>query len=141
MLARKDGIVAYQLACAVDDHDMGITEVLRGDDLLSSTPRQIAIVDALGWTPPAYAHVPLVLGADGERLAKRHGAIAIAQFRAEGMSAEAVVGQLAHSAGLTSSDAPIAARELVPTFSLERLTPAPAVLRLPGGEPPGSPPP
>lgn len=121
VLLRKDGVIAYQLACVVDDHDMAITEVLRGDDLLSSTPRQIAIYRAMGWPPPAFAHVPLVLGADGARLAKRHGAIGIRQLAADGWSAEAIVGRLAHGAGITDAPDPIALAALVEGFSLSRL--------------------
>ena len=120
-ILRKDGVVAYQLACVVDDHDMAITEVLRGDDLLSSTPRQLAIYRALGWTPPAFAHAPLVLGPDGQRLAKRHGAISIRALRDEGARAEAIVGRLAYGAGLIDRDEPAAPRALIEGFALSRL--------------------
>ena len=118
---RKDGVFAYQLACVVDDHLMGITEVLRADDLLASTPRQIALYRALGWEVPAFAHVALMLGADGERLAKRHGAISIAGQRAAGRSAEAVVGRLAFGVGLIDREEPVTPRELLPSFRLERV--------------------
>ncbi|MGE0789184.1 MAG: tRNA glutamyl-Q(34) synthetase GluQRS [Sandaracinaceae bacterium] len=128
VLMRKDGVVSYQLACVVDDHAMAITEVLRGDDLLASTPRQLAIYAALGWTPPTFAHVPLVLGADGERLAKRHGAIGIAALRDRGETAEAIVGRLAFGAGLIDRDAPIQARELIATFDLDRLRRTPSTV-------------
>ncbi|MEC7519811.1 MAG: tRNA glutamyl-Q(34) synthetase GluQRS [Myxococcota bacterium] len=127
VIHRKDGVVAYQIACVVDDHDMGITEVLRGDDLLPSTPRQIALFDALGWTPPAFLHVPLVLGADGQRLAKRHGAIALADLRERGLTAAQIVGKLAHGAGLTDTDAPVEARALVEGFSPSKLRREPTV--------------
>jgi len=86
VVQRADGVFAYQLACAVDDAAMGITEVVRGEDLRSSAKRQGALLDALGAAVPAYWHVPLVLGPDGERLAKRNGAKPIADYRAEGMS-------------------------------------------------------
>ena len=89
----------YQLACVVDDHAMGIDMVIRGDDLLSSTPRQMLVYEALGWKPPRFAHVPLVIGADGKRLAKRHGESRIAQFRAAGISAERIVGWAAWRCG------------------------------------------
>src|SRR6185369_15289294 len=72
-LTRFDNTPAYQLACVVDDHAMAIDCVVRGDDLLSSTPRQMLVYEALGWQPPQFAHVPLVIGPDGKRLAKRHG--------------------------------------------------------------------
>jgi glutamyl-tRNA synthetase len=78
VVRRGDGAVAYNLAVVVDDADQGIEEVVRGDDLADSTPRQLWLAEALGLTPPqAYAHVPLVLGADGRRLAKRHGAVTL----------------------------------------------------------------
>ncbi len=117
VVRRKDGVFAYQLACAVDDHLMGITEVLRGDDLISSTPRQIAIYDALGWSAPSFAHVPLVLGPDGERLAKRHGAIGIGALRAGGRSAASIVGELACGAGLVDRPEAIGASELLAEVS------------------------
>jgi glutamyl-tRNA synthetase len=82
---------AYQLACVVDDHAMGVDLVVRGDDLLSSTPRQMLIYRALGWEVPRFAHVPLVVGADGKRLAKRHGESRIAQFREAGTRPEEIV--------------------------------------------------
>ncbi len=130
VILRKDGVVAYQLACVVDDHDMGVTEVLRGDDLLASTPRQIALYRALGWTPPAFAHVPLVLGPDGARLAKRHGAIAIAALRDGGWSAEQIVGRLAQGAGLADTDTPRSAASLLQGFDLARLRREPARVEL-----------
>ena len=122
---RKDGAFAYQLACVVDDHDERITEVVRGDDLIPSTPRQIAIYQALGWEVPAFLHLPLVLGPDGERLAKRHGAISLAELRERGWSAERVNGLLAHGAGLTADPSPIEAAALVGHFTLGALRPAP----------------
>jgi len=118
VVSRKDGVVAYQLACVVDDHDMGITEVLRGDDLISSTPRQIAIYRALGWPVPHFAHVPLVLGDDGERLAKRHGAVGVAQLREAGRTAASIVGELAHGAGLIERAEPKQPHELIAAYRL-----------------------
>jgi glutamyl-tRNA synthetase len=91
VLQRADGVFAYQLACAVDDGAMGITEVVRGEDLRSSAPRQAALLRALGLPVPDYWHVPLLLGLDGQRLAKRNGAKAVAQLREEGLSAEQVL--------------------------------------------------
>jgi glutamyl-tRNA synthetase len=126
-VSRRDGVYAYHLACVVDDHDMAITEVLRGDDLLASTPRQVALYRALGWAPPAFAHVPLVLGPDGARLAKRHGAIALAELRDAGWTPERTVAHLALGAGLVKKSAPIPARELVASFSLDRLEREPAI--------------
>ncbi|HJL19085.1 MAG TPA: tRNA glutamyl-Q(34) synthetase GluQRS [Sandaracinaceae bacterium LLY-WYZ-13_1] len=127
VIFRKDGVFAYQLACVVDDHDEGITEVLRGDDLLSSTPRQIALYRALGWTVPAFCHVPLVLGPDGQRLAKRHGSISLDELRAAGWTPARVVGHLAHGAGLLDEERPITPSELVGGFELSRLGHEPTV--------------
>jgi glutamyl-tRNA synthetase len=90
VLQRADGIFAYQLACAVDDGLMGITEVVRGEDLRSSAPRQAALLAALGYPAPAYVHVPLLLGADGQRLAKRNGAPPIRELRDSGLSPQQV---------------------------------------------------
>ena len=86
VLQRADGIFAYQLACAVDDGLMGMTEVVRGEDLRSSAPRQAALLSALGYAVPAYFHVPLMLGADGQRLAKRNGALSVRELRAQGLA-------------------------------------------------------
>jgi len=125
IVRRADGLFAYQLAVVVDDIAMGITEVVRGDDLLSSTPRQLALYEALGAPPPAFAHVPLVLGEDGKRLAKRHGAIAIADNRDAGCSPERMVGMLASSLGLVAEGVEVTAADLVATFDLGRLPKTP----------------
>jgi glutamyl-tRNA synthetase len=93
------GTAAYQLAVVVDDAAMGITEVVRGDDLLSSTPRQLLLYQALGLTPPRFWHVPLVVGLDGRRLAKRHGDTRIRWFRDAGVPPERLVGWLAWQSG------------------------------------------
>ena len=127
VVSRRDGVYAYQLACMVDDHDMAITEVLRGDDLLASTPRQIALYRALGWDPPAFLHVPLVLGPDRERLAKRHGAISLYALREAGWTPERTVAHLAFGAGLVETPDPIRASELVVGFSLDRLRREPTI--------------
>src|SRR5262245_27597842 len=88
VIAKTDGSPAYQLAVVVDDHAMGITEVLRGDDLLPSAFRQLELYDFWGWQPPQSAHVPLVIGPDGRRLAKRHGDTRLATLRDAGISAQ-----------------------------------------------------
>ena len=95
---------------------MGITEVVRGADLLPSTPRQLALYRALGATPPRFAHVPLVLGPDGRRLAKRHGSVAVADLRAGGATAESLIGALAASLGLCPPGSRLSARELLADF-------------------------
>lgn len=101
VVRRADGIVAYQLAVVADDIEMEITDVLRGWDLLDSTPRQLALYEALGSPPPRFAHSPLLLGADGSRLSKRHGAVSLPELRDQfGVRAERLVGFLAWLAGL-----------------------------------------
>ena len=105
VLRRGDGTIAYNFAVVVDDAAMGIDQIVRGDDLASSTPRQIYLQRQLGLpSPPAveYAHVPLVLAPSGSRLAKRDGAVTLRQLREEGVSSEDVRGMLAHSLGLAS---------------------------------------
>lgn len=126
VVRRADGLYAYQLAVVVDDIAMGITEVVRGDDLLPATPRQLSLYDALGAMPPRFVHVPLVLGADGTRLAKRHGAVAVRTYRERGVSPERVVGELAASAGLVERGCAVSARELLDEFDLDKLSRAPA---------------
>ena len=125
VLRRADGTWAYQLAVVVDDAEAGISEVIRGADLLSSTPRQIALYRALGYAVPRFAHVGLVVGADGIRLATRHKAIPIESLREAGRSAEQVIGELAFSLGLTVTAAPIRAEELVPSFELTDISRSP----------------
>jgi len=110
---------AYQLAVVADDLAQGITEVVRGDDLIPSTARQILVLRALGATPPAYAHVPLVVGMDGKRLAKRFGDAQIATLRARGVPPERIIGVLADWSGLGAGDATPAC--LVPKWSWDRV--------------------
>ncbi len=129
VIARSDGLFSYQLAVVADDAAMAITEVVRGADLLASVPRQAALHRALGHAPPATLHVPLVVGEDGVRLAKRHGAIAIREARAAGASAEQIVGQLAASLGLAAPGEAVSARALVSRFELAALPREPFVLR------------
>jgi glutamyl-tRNA synthetase len=114
-------VPAYQLAVVVDDIAMKIKEVVRGEDLLASTIRQLLLYGALGATPPEFAHVPLLLGDDGARLSKRHGGVTLAEMRDAGESAEAIVGRLAHRHGLRDTAAPVSPRELVAGFDLALL--------------------
>jgi glutamyl-tRNA synthetase len=125
---KTTGTPAYQLAVVVDDAAMGVTEVIRGDDLVPSTPRQLQLYAALGLTPPTFAHVPLVVGPDGRRLAKRHGDTRLATLRAQGVRPAALLGLLAWSCGWVERKEPITARELVPLFRLKAIPPAPFVL-------------
>ena len=121
VLKRRDGLYAYQLAVVVDDLAMGIDDVVRGADLLDSTARQIQLIEALGGTPPAYAHVPLVVGPDGEKLSKRDRGLSLASLRAEGVSPEALTGWLAESLGLLDRPEPSRPADLVPLFAWERI--------------------
>lgn len=116
VLRRTDGIPAYNLAVVVDDAAQGVGEVVRGDDLLPSTPRQIHLARLLGVEPPTYAHVPLVLGPDGTRLAKRHGAVTLADRRARGESPSDVLAYLASTLGLARPDEPVTPTDLIERF-------------------------
>jgi glutamyl-tRNA synthetase len=127
VVRRNDEVASYQLAVVVDDAHQGITHVLRGDDLLSSTPRQLQLYEALGAPAPSFAHVPLLLGEDGRRLAKREGASTVAALRERGVPAEMVVGRLAAWSGL-SDGSPRDAASLLPGFSLSRVRREPAVV-------------
>jgi len=122
---RADAVPAYQLAVVVDDEAMGIDEVVRGDDLLPSTLRQLVLFHALGFEPPRFGHVPLLLGADGARLSKRHRGVTLAELREGGATAEQVVGTLAAALGLAANARPAQAADLIEGFRLERVAPRP----------------
>jgi glutamyl-tRNA synthetase len=128
IIARADGVVSYQLAVVVDDIDMGITHVLRGDDLLPSTPRQVYLTRMLGAEPPVYCHAPLILAPDGMRLAKRHGSISVAELREAGHAAEELVGWLAWSCGLIDRAEACRAADLIAEFAIEKIVRTPTVL-------------
>jgi glutamyl-tRNA synthetase len=119
VLWRNDGTPAYNLAVVVDDADQRIGEVVRGDDLLDTTPRQLLLQRLLGLAAPEYAHVPLVLGPDGARLAKRHGAVTLADRAARGEAPADVLAWMARSLGLARSGEAVA-----PSRLLERFDPA-----------------
>ena len=121
VIARGDGTPAYQLAVVVDDYDMGITEVVRGDDLVYSTFRQLAILQHLGWPQPNYAHVPLVVGPDGRRLAKRHGDTRLSYFREHGITAERIVGYLAWTLGMQADARATHPQELIGRLDWDKL--------------------
>ena len=80
VILKSDGFPTYNFACAIDDHEMGITHVLRGDDHVSNTPKQVAVYRAMGWDAPKFAHLPMIMGMDGQKLSKRHGAVRITEF-------------------------------------------------------------
>ncbi len=119
---------AYQLAVVVDDAAMNVTEVVRGDDLIPSTPRQLQLYEALGLKAPRFTHVPLVVGPDGRRLAKRHGDTRLAALRGKGVRAEALVGLLAWSCGWMPEIESIRAADLLTVFRLDTIPPQPFVL-------------
>jgi glutamyl-tRNA synthetase len=127
VLWRGDQVPAYNLAVVVDDCDQGIGEVVRGDDLLETTPRQILLARLLGAAVPSYAHVPLVLGADGRRLAKRHGAVTLEARLALGESIETVIGWMASSAGLAAPGSALSAAAVLASFDPARLRREPTV--------------
>jgi glutamyl-tRNA synthetase len=122
---KSEGTPAYQLAVVVDDAAQLVTEVIRGDDLVPSTPRQLLLYKTLGLTPPRFIHVPLVVGPDGRRLAKRHGDTRLASLRRAGVRPEALLGFLAWSCGWIEKPHPISAHKLIPHFRLESI-PRPA---------------
>jgi len=129
VLRRGDGVFAYQLAVVVDDLAMGVAEVVRGADLLGSTPRQVLLAELLGSAPPRYAHVPLVLAADGSRLAKRDAGTTLREHRDRGVAPGALVVGLAKLLGLGPARSPDA---LLASFDRTRLAGRVAV-RLPAG--------
>jgi len=128
VVMRADGVPAYQLAVVVDDAEMAIDEVVRGEDLLPSTARQLLLYRALGARPPAFAHVPLVVGPDGERLAKRHGALSVGELRERGADPRAIVGLLAALCGLAAPGARLSPRELLGGSDLRSIRREPAAL-------------
>jgi glutamyl-tRNA synthetase len=121
VLKRRDGLWAYQLAVVADDLAMEIDDVVRGADLLASTARQLQLIEALGGTPPAYAHVPLMVNARGEKLSKRDQGLTLCSLREAGVAPEAVVGYLAFSLGLIDRPEPCRPADLVPLFAWERI--------------------
>jgi glutamyl-tRNA synthetase len=125
---RTPATPAYQLAVVVDDAAQGVTEVVRGDDLVPSTPRQLLLYAALGLKPPHFVHVPLVVGPDGRRLAKRHGDTRLATLRDAGVAAEMLLGFLAWSCDWLERVRPVTAIELLPLFRLDSIPRGPLVL-------------
>lgn len=122
IIRRKDGAWAYQLAVVVDDAEMGITEVVRGSDLLLSSPQQIYLAELLGYPLPSFIHLPLLCNAQGQRLSKRDKSLDMEALRAE-YTAEEIIGRLAFLAGLKADDAPCRPEELLPLFSWDKLPP------------------
>jgi glutamyl-tRNA synthetase len=128
VIARADGSVLYNFAVAIDDLDAAITHVVRGEDHLSNTPKQLLVFEALGAEAPSYAHLPLLLGADGRKLSKRHGAASVQELRAAGYLPEAVDNYIALlGAGFASDEEIFSLDELAERFRLERVSKNPAV--------------
>ncbi len=129
ILLKTDGYPTYHLAVVVDDHLMEISHVIRGDDWISSTPKRVLIYEAMGWERPAYCHVPLVNGPDGQKLSKRHGATSITEFREQGYLPEALFNFLAllgWSPGEGEEQEVFSREELVERFDLFRVSTSPA---------------
>lgn len=122
VIMKSDGFPTFHLAVIVDDHDMGITHVMRGDDHLPNTPRHILVHQALGWKPPKYAHLPLIMGSDGAPLSKRHGAVAVSTYRNDGYLPEGLLNYLALLGWNPGTNQEILKTpELVKQFSFKRV--------------------
>ena len=118
VLLRSDGVPTYNFSVVVDDMDMGITHVVRGDDHLNNTPRQINIYRALGAVPPVFAHVPMILGQDGAKLSKRHGAVSVLQYRQEGYLPEALLNYLVRLGWSHGDQEIFSMREMIELFDV-----------------------
>lgn len=121
VVRRSDGVFAYQLVCVVDDIAQGVTQVVRGSDLLSSTPRQILLYELLDAPVPSFAHHPLLLAPNGRRLSKRDGDTTIAGMRERGITPQAIVGYLAHLAGQVEAGECMSAAELLDVFDIRKV--------------------
>ena len=126
VLLRADGIPTYNFGVVVDDIDMNITHVIRGDDHVNNTPRQINIYRALGAEVPNFAHVPMILGQDGERLSKRHGAVSVMQYRDDGYLPEALLNYLARLGWSHGDEEKFSREQLIEWFDLEHISKSPA---------------
>ncbi|QDF96683.1 glutamate--tRNA ligase [Azoarcus sp. DD4] len=126
IIARADGTPTYNFCVVVDDWDMGITQVIRGDDHVNNTPRQINVLQALGATVPQYAHLSMILGDDGTKLSKRHGAVSVMQYDDEGYLPEAVINYLARLGWSHGDDEIFSRQQFVEWFDLDHITPSAA---------------
>ncbi len=126
IIARSDGTPTYNLTVVVDDLEMNVTHVVRGDDHLNNTPRQINILRALGHEPPHYAHVPMILGADGKRLSKRHGAVSVMQYREEGYLPEALLNYLVRLGWSHGDQEVFSVDEMIELFDIRDVNKAPS---------------
>lgn len=128
IIARSDGTPTYNFTVVVDDIDMGITNVIRGDDHINNTPRQINIMKALGFEPPMFAHVPMILGPDGQRLSKRHGAVGVMQYRDDGFTPEALLNYLVRLGWSHGDQEVFSKAEMIELFSMEALNRTPSAI-------------
>ncbi len=126
ILLRSDGTPTYMLAVVVDDHDMGVTHVIRGDDHLNNAFRQVALIRALGWEEPVYAHIPLIHGADGAKLSKRHGALGVDAYRDMGLLTEAVNNYLLRLGWGHGDDEIISREQAIQWFDLDHVGRSPS---------------
>ncbi len=126
IIARSDGTPTYNFTVVVDDFDMKITHVIRGDDHINNTPRQINIFRALNVTPPHYAHVPMILGSDGKRLSKRHGAVSVMQYREEGFLPEALLNYLVRLGWAHGDQEIFSMEEMIRYFEINNINNSPA---------------
>ncbi len=126
VLARPDGVPTYNLTVVVDDMDMGITHVIRGDDHINNTPRQINILNALGATLPLYGHVPMILGEDGARMSKRHGAVGVMQYRDDGFLPEALLNYLVRLGWSHGDQELFSMDQLLELFNIEDVSRSPS---------------
>jgi glutamyl-tRNA synthetase len=126
VLLRSDGVPTYNFGVVVDDIDMEMTHVIRGDDHVNNTPRQINLYRAIGVEPPHFAHVPMILGPDGERLSKRHGAVSVTQYRDEGFLPEALLNYLARLGWSHGDEEVFSQAQLIEWFGLDHISRSPA---------------
>ncbi len=126
IIRRSDGSPTYNLTVVVDDHDMGITHVIRGDDHINNTPRQINIYRAMGWQTPVFAHLPMILGEDGARLSKRHGAVSVMQYKEHGFLPEGLLNYLVRLGWSHGDQEIFPIDEMVQLFELETVNKAPS---------------
>ena len=126
VILRSDGSPTYMLAVVVDDHDMGVTHIIRGDDHLNNAFRQLMVYRGMGWTPPEFAHIPLIHGADGAKLSKRHGAVGVEAYRDMGILADAMVNYLLRLGWSHGDDEVISRQQAIDWFDLDGVGRSPA---------------
>lgn len=130
VIIRQDGMPTYNLSVVVDDHDSGITHVLRGDDHINNTPRQIHLYRALGWEPPLFGHTPMILGPDGKRLSKRHGATNVLTYKEEGYLPQALLNYLVRLGWSHGDQEIFTLEEMIALFNLEHISHSCAALNI-----------